>query len=168
MKERYEQEIEQLLAELESRPPDDTNAPPPAPASGAEHRGEQRSEHQAEQRAGQQADRRSDRRAGVAASPPADDLPSPFTPRPKPGLRLISPPKLALAGLVVAGVGLLPGFQMAIIAGLVIAGVAIAWMFLRRMMAPQTPAYWRGRPLEPSGGDAPRGVWARFRRWLAK
>ena len=160
MKERYEQEIEQLLAELESRPPNDTNAPPAATASGAEHRGGQRSEH----RAGQQADQR----ARVAESPAADDRPSPFTPRPKPGLRVISPTKLALAGLVVAGVGLLPGFQMAIIAGLVIAGVAIGWMLLRRMMAPQTPAYWRGRPLEPSGADAPRGVWARFRRWLAK
>lgn len=156
MKERYEQEIEQLLAELESRPPDDTNAPPPAPASGSEHRGEQR------------ADQRGDQLTRVAASPPADDRPSPFTPRPKPGLRLISPPKLALAGLVVAGVGLLPGFQVAIIAGLVIAGVAIAWMLLRRMMGQQSPAYWRGRPLDPSGGDAPRGVWARFRRWLAK
>ena len=148
MKERYEQEIEQLLAELESRPPDDTNAPPAGAASSADRRGEQR--------------------ARVAESPAADDRPSPFTPRPKPGLRLISPTKLALAGLVVAGVGLLPGFQVAIIAGLVIAGVAIGWMFLRRMMAPQTPAYWRGRPLESSGGDAARGVWGRFRRWLAK
>ena len=156
MKERYEQEIEQLLAELESRPPDDTNAPPAVAASSADRRGEQ------------QADRRGEQRARVAESPPADDRPSPFTPRPKPGLRLISPTKLALAGLVVAGVGLLPGFQIAIIAGLVIAGVAIGWMFLRRMMAPQTPAYWRGQPLESSGGDAARGVWGRFRRWLAK
>ena len=156
MKERYEQEIEQLLAELESRPPDDTNAPPPAPAdAGAEHRGDQRTEH----------------RARTAVSPPADDRPSPFAPRPRPGLRLISPPKLALAGLLLAGIGLLvplPGTLGVAIAGLIIAGVAIAWMFLRRMMGQQSPAYWRGRPLEPSGGDAPRSAWARFRRWLAK
>ena len=152
MKERYEQEIEQLLAELESRPPDDTNAPPTAsgPASGADHR------------------------TRIAASPPADDRPSPFTPRPRsgPGLRLISPPKLALAGIALAAVGLLvplPGLQMLAIAGLVIAGVAIGWMFLRRMMAQQSPAYWRGRPLDASSrADAPRSAWLRFRRWLAK
>lgn len=159
MKERYEQEIEQLLAELESRPPDDTNAPPPEPASGSNHGSEHGTEH------------RGEHRARIAASRPADDRPSPFAPRPKPGLRLISPPKLALAGLLLAGVGLLvplPGTFGVAIAGLVIAGVAIAWMFLRRMMGQQSPAYWRGRPLEQSGGDAPRGVWARFRRWLAK
>ena len=159
MKERYEQEIEQLLAELESRPPDDTNAPPPAPSSGSNH-GD-----------GHGTDQRTEHRARTAVSPPADDRPSPFAPRPRPGLRLISPPKLALAGLLLAGIGLLvplPGTLGVAIAGLVIAGVAIAWMFLRRMMGQQSPAYWRGRPLEPSGGDAPRSAWARFRRWLAK
>ena len=127
MKDRYEQEIEQLLNELESEAPE----PPAAPAD---------------------------------APPPLDDQPSPFTPRQRRPRMLISPTKLAIAGGVVAVVGLvLVKMPMMSLAGLLIMAGAVAWMFVRRM-GTQRQQYWRGRPVEPE----PRGAWDRFRRWLAK
>ncbi len=127
MKDRYEQEIEQLLNELESEVPD----PPTVPAD---------------------------------APPPLDDQPSPFTPRERRPRILISPTKLAIAGGVVAVVGLvLVKMPMLSLAGLLIMAVAVAWMFIRRMGNRQQQ-YWRGRPIEPE----PRGAWQRFRRWLSQ
>ena len=150
MKERYEQEIEQLLIELESRPPDDTNAPPPSaprppqtPPTTA---------------------------ASAGAAMPLDDLPSasPFTPRPRRGMRLIAPSKLALAGLIIAALGLLVMPKWVSLAGLAILGVAVAWLMARRMMSRPGPAagYWRGRPL--AAEPPPQGAWQRFRQWLAQ
>ena len=72
MKERYEQEIEQLLSELEAESPSPANTPPPNDPVR-----------------------------------PLDDEPSPYAPRPRAGVRLISPGKLAVAGLILAVVGLL-------------------------------------------------------------
>ena len=127
MKDRYEQEIEQLLNELESEVPE----PPAAPAD---------------------------------APPPLDDQPSPFTPRQRRPRILISPTKLAIAGGVVAAVGLLlVKMPMLSLAGLLIMAGAVAWMFIRRM-GTQRQQYWRGRPVEPE----PQGAWDRIRRWLAK
>ena len=129
MKERYEQEIEQLLSELESRPADDgTETAPSDP------------------------------------TPPLDDQPSPFTPKPKAGGLPISPGKLALAGLILAVVSLLLiPFKWLSLAGLGIMAVAVAWMLLRRMGSDQ-PSYWRGRRVD----ESPQGTWGRFRRWLSR
>ena len=129
MKDRYEQEIEQLLSELEAESPETTR--PAAPAN---------------------------------APTPLDDQASPFTPRPRQAPNIISPVKLAIAGAVLAVVGLLlPILKWLSLAGLAIMAVAIAWMFIRRMGS-QQQSYWRGRPIdEPS-----RGAWQRFRRWLSK
>lgn len=127
MKDRYEQEIEQLLNELESEVPE----PPTAPAD---------------------------------APPPLDDQPSPFTPRQRRPRILISPTKLAIAGGIVAAVGLvLVKIPMLSLAGLLIMAGAVAWMFFRRMGNRQQQ-YWRGRPVEPE----PQGAWQRFRRWLSR
>ena len=149
MKERYEQEIEQLLIELESRPPDDTNAPPASalpqtPSTTA---------------------------ASGGAAMPLDDLPSasPFAPRPRRGMRLIAPSKLALAGLIIAALGIILPIPLGVsLAGLAIVGVAVAWLMARRMMSRPGPAagYWRGRPLAPE--PPPQGAWQRFRQWLAQ
>ena len=129
MNERYEQEIEQLLSELESEPADPARAPAP----------------------GDQAR-------------PLDDEPSPFAPKPKANVRLISPNKLALAGAILAVAGLLPLLPVwSSLAGLVIMGVAAVWMFVRRMGS-QPPAYWRGRRVD----EPPQGRWQRFRHWLSK
>ena len=129
MKERYEQEIEQLLSELESESP------------GA---------------AGDSVPQN--------AAPPLDDQPSPFTPKPKAGVRLISPNKLALAGLILALLGLLPLLPAQVsLVGLAIIIAAVAWMVIQRMGS-QQPAYWRGRRMD----DPPQGTWQRFRRWLSK
>ena len=151
MKERYEQEIEQLLIELESRPPDDTNAPPasaPRPPQTPPTTA-----------------------ASEGAAMPLDDLPSasPFTPRPRRGVRLIAPSKLALAGLIIAVLGLVLPVPLGVsLAGLAILGLAVAWLMARRMMSRPGPAagYWRGRPLAPE--PPPRGAWQRFRQWLAQ
>lgn len=127
MKDRYEQEIEQLLNELDSEVPE----PPTAPAD---------------------------------APPPLDDQPSPFTPRQRRPRVLISPTKLAIAGGVLALVGLfLARLMWLSLAGLVLMAVAVAWMFIRRM-GTQRQQYWRGRPIEPE----PQGAWQRFRRWLSR
>ena len=127
MKERYEQEIEQLLGELESERPETTPKP-------------------------------------VDAAPPLDDQPSPFAPKPRERVRLISPTKLAITGAVVAGIGLLVvKFVWLAMAGLLIMAGAIAWMLFQRMGS-QPRQYWRGRAVE----QEPRGAWERFRRWLAK
>lgn len=127
MKDRYEQEIEQLLNELESEAPE----PPTAPAD---------------------------------APPPLDDQPSPFTPRQRRPRILISPTKLAIAGGVLAAVGLvLVKMPLLSLAGLLIMAAAVAWMFIRRM-GTQRQQYWRGRPVE----SEPQGAWDRIRRWLAK
>ena len=129
MKERYEQEIEQLLNELDAETPETTS--PAAPSN---------------------------------SSPPLDDQPSPFTPKPKRNLSVISPAKLAIAGAVLAVVGLLmPILKWLSLAGLAVMVVAIAWMFFRRMGSQQT-SYWRGRPMD----EPPQGTWQRFRRWLSK
>ncbi len=129
MKERYEQEIEQLLTELDSEP---VRGPRPS--------------------------------APDDALPPPDGQPSPFTPRPKRVVGLISPAKLALAGLILAVVGLLlPALKLLSLLGLVIMILAVAWMFVRRLGTP-SPQYWRGRPID----DPPRGAWQRFRRWLSR
>lgn len=129
MKERYEQEIEQLLGELDSEPV----------ANDAS------------------------RTSGQTPTPP-DDQPSPFTPKPRSGIRLISPVKLALVGGILAVVGLLlPVLKWASMIGLAIMVVAVAWMVIRRMGS-QSPSYWRGRPIE----EAPQGTWQRFRRWLSR
>ena len=57
------------------------------------------------------------------APPPLDDQPSPFTPRPRQSARLISPGKLALAGVVLAVVGLLlPVLKWLSITGLAVYG----------------------------------------------
>ena len=128
MKERYEQEIEQLLTELESEPVD---GPRPIAPDDA---------------------------------PPPDDQSSPFTPRPKAGVRLISPGKLALAGGILALIGFLPLFPVwTSLAGLAIMILAVAWMVIQRMGAP-APTYWRGRPID----EPPQGTWQRFRRWLSQ
>lgn len=127
MKERYEQEIEQLLNELDSEAPEAPTAPADAP-------------------------------------PPLDDQPSPFTPRARRPQAFISPTKLAIAGGVLAILGLVVVKVMWLsLAGLVIMAGAVAWMFIRRMGS-QRQQYWRGRPIEPE----PQGAWERFRRWLAK
>ena len=130
MKERYEQEIEQLLSELDSEPADGQR--PPAPDD---------------------------------VPPPLDDQPSPFTPKPRQSARLISPGKLALAGIILAVLGLLPLFPVQLcLAGLAVMGVAIVWMFARRWSGAPTQTYWRGRPID----DPPQGAWERFRRWLSQ
>jgi hypothetical protein len=127
MKDRYEQEIEQLLSELEAETPEQASVP-------------------------------SD------PTPPLDDQPSPFTPRPKQRPRLISPTKLAIVGAVVAVLGLLVAHVVWLsLAGLVVMAGAVAWMLFQRM-GRQSQQYWRGRPVEPK----PQGAWDRFRRWLAK
>ncbi len=127
MKDRYEQEIEQLLNELDSDVPD----PPAAPAD---------------------------------APPPLDDQPSPYAPRPRRSKAFISPTKLAIAGGVLALIGLFLARMMWLsLAGLVLMAAAIAWMFFRRM-GNRSQQYWRGRPIEPE----PQGTWQRFRRWLSQ
>ena len=127
MKDRYEQEIEQLLNELESDAPEPTTAPADAP-------------------------------------PPLDDQPSPYAPRPRQSKPFISPTKLAIAGGVLAIVGLFVARLMWLsLAGLVLMAAAVAWMFFRRMGS-QRQQYWRGRPIEPE----PQGAWQRFRRWLSQ
>ncbi len=127
MKDRYEEEIEQLLNELDSDAPEPTTAPADAP-------------------------------------PPLDDQPSPFAPRPRQSKPLISPTKLAIAGGVLALVGLFVARLMWLsLAGLVLMAAAVAWMFIRRMGS-QRQQYWRGRPIEPE----PQGAWQRFRRWLSQ
>ena len=127
MKDRYEQEIEQLLNELE------TDAPEPSPAP-------------------------------ADAPPPLDDQPSPFAPRPRQRKAFISPTKLAIAGGVLALIGLfLARLMWLSLAGLVLMAAAVAWMFIRRM-GNQSQQYWRGRPIEPE----PQGTWQRFRRWLSQ
>ena len=127
MKDRYEQEIEQLLNELE------TDAPEPSPAP-------------------------------ADAPPPLDDQPSPFAPRPRQRKAFISPTKLAIAGGVLALIGLfLARLMWLSLAGLVLMAAAVAWMFIRRM-GNQRQQYWRGRPIEPE----PQGAWQRFRRWLSQ
>ncbi len=129
MKERYEQEIEQLLSELEAESPSPANTPPPNDPAR-----------------------------------PLDDEPSPYAPRPRAGVRLISPGKLAVAGLILAVVGLLmPVLKWLSMAGLAILAGAVVWMIVRRMGS-QQPAYWRGRRVD----EPPKGAWERFRRWLAK
>lgn len=129
MKERYEQEIEQLLSELESESNSTTN--PPRPDDSA---------------------------------PPLDDQPSPFTPRPRQAPILISPVKLAIAGAVLAIVGLLlPVLKWLSLAGLGIMVGAVVWMVVRRMGS-QQPSYWRGRRVD----EPPQGAWQRFRHWLSK
>ena len=145
MKERYEQEIEQLLIELESRPPDDTNAPPASALP------------------------QTPSTTAASAAMPLDDLPSasPFTPRPRRGMRLIAPSKLALAGLIIAALGIILPIPLGVsLAGLAILGVAVAWLMARRLVSRPGPAagYWRGRPLVPE----PQGAWQRFRQWLAQ
>ena len=131
MKERYEQEIEQLLNELEAESPSPANAPQPTNGSAR----------------------------------PLDDQPSPFTPKPKPSVRLISPNKLALAGLILALLGLLPLLPVQVsLVGLAIIIAAVAWMVIQRMGSQQQPAYWRGRPMD----EPPQGTWQRFRQWLSK
>ena len=129
MKNRYEQEIEQLLSELESAPPDPARVPAPDDV------------------------------------PPPDDQPSPFAPRPRRRIRLISPTKLALAGAVLAVLGLLLPVKVTwlSLAGLVIMIAAIGWMFIQRLGS-QPQQYWRGRPV----AEEPPGAWQRLRRWLAK
>ncbi len=127
MKERYEQEIEQLLSELES----ETDAPDTTPAN---------------------------------TTPPLDDQPSPFAPRPKQRGRLISPTKLAVVGAAVALIGLLVAhFVWLSMAGMAIMVAAVAWMFYQRLGSQQRQ-YWRGRPVE----SEPQTGWQRFRRWLSK
>ncbi len=129
MKERYEQEIEQLLSELESERPESAGEPAP-----------------------------------VDSPPPLDDQPSPFAPKPKFNVRMISPGKLALIGLAVAVIGLLlPVLKWISFAGIAIMVVAIVWMVLERMGS-RPPSYWRGRPID----EAPQGTWQRFRRWLTR
>ncbi len=129
MKDRYEQEIEQLLSELESESTDTTD--PNRPGDSAQ---------------------------------PLDDQPSPFAPRPKQAPILISPVKLAIAGAVLAVVGLmLPVLKWLSLAGLGIMVAAVAWMVIRRMGS-QQPSYWRGRRVD----EPPQGAWQRFRRWLSK
>ncbi len=128
MKERYEQEIEQLLGELEAESPQTANNPP-----------------------------------SNQPTRPLDDEPSPFTPKPKETGPLISPNKLALAGVILAALGLLPLLPVwTSLAGLAILVIAVAWMFIRRMGS-RSPAYWRGRRVD----ESPKGAWQRFRNWLA-
>lgn len=129
MKERYEQEIEQLLSELDSEPTDTANPPQPADST-----------------------------------PPLDDQPSPFTPRPRKAPVVISPVKLAIAGAVLAVIGLLlPVLKWLSLAGLGIMVAAVVWMVVRRMGS-QQPSYWRGRRVD----EPPQGAWQRFRHWLSK
>ena len=130
MKERYEQEIEQLLNELEAESPSPANAP----------------------------------QAANDSSLPLDDQQSPFAPRPKESMRLVSPVKLALGGIILAVLGLLPLFPVwTSLAGLAIMVGAMAWMFIQRM-GTQQPSYWRGRRVD----EPPEGAWQRFRHWLSK
>lgn len=130
MKERYEQEIEQLLNELEAESPSPANAPQSANDS----------------------------------SLPLDDQQSPFAPRPKESMRLVSPGKLAVGGVILAVLGLLPLFPVwTSLVGLAILVVVVVWMFIQRM-GTQQPSYWRGRRVD----EPPQGVWQRFRHWLSK
>ena len=102
--------------------------------------------------------------APVDAPPPLDDQPSPFAPRPRRSKAFISPTKLAIAGGVLALIGLfLARLMWLSLAGLVLMAVAVAWMFMRRM-GQQRQQYWRGRPVDPE----PQGAWQRFRRWLSQ
>ena len=129
MKERYEQEIEQLLRELESEPTNPANVPPPEDPVR-----------------------------------PLDDQPAPFAPRPREGVRLISPRKLALGGIILAVLGLLPLFPVwTSLAGLAIMVIAVVWMFIQRMGSQQA-SYWRGRRVD----EPPQGAWQRFRHWLSR
>lgn len=129
MKERYEQEIEQLLSELEAESPHPANPPPANPSVK-----------------------------------PLDDEPSPYAPKPKESVRLISPNKLALTGVILAVLGLLPLLPVwTSLAGLAILAASVVWMFIRRMGS-QPAAYWRGRRVD----EPPAGAWQRFRNWLAK
>ena len=129
MKERYEQEIEQLLRELESEPNNPANVPPPEDPVR-----------------------------------PLDDEPTPFTPKPKAGVRLISPGKLAMGGIILAVLGLLPLFPVwTSLAGLAIMVIAVVWMFIQRMGSQQA-SYWRGRRVD----EPPQGAWQRFRHWLSR
>ena len=126
-RDRYEQEIEQLLNELETDAPEPATAPADAP-------------------------------------PPLDDQPSPFAPRPRGSKAFISPTKLAIAGGVLAVLGILVAKIVWLsLAGLLLMAAAVAWMFFRRM-GNQSQQYWRGRPIEPE----PQGAWQRFRRWLSR
>ena len=127
MKERYEQEIEQLLSELDSDSPEPSRPP-------------------------------------ENADPPLDDQPSPFAPKPRQRMRLISPTKLAIGGGVVAAIGILLAklFWLSL-AGLLIMAAAVMWMLIQRMGS-QPQQYWRGRTVEPE----PQGAWQRLRRWLSR
>ena len=79
-------------------------------------------------------------------------------------MRLVSPGKLALGGVVLAVLGLLPLFPVwTSLAGLAIMVVAVVWMFIQRMGS-QQPSYWRGRRVD----EPPQGAWQRFRHWLSK
>lgn len=129
MKERYEQEIEQLLNELDSESVGEANAPPP-----------------------------------TNQSTPLDDQPSPYTPRPRSGGPVISPNKLALGGIILAALGLLPLLPVwTSLAGLAVLAIAVAWMFFQRMGSGQ-PSYWRGRRVD----EPAQGIWQRFRQWLSR
>ncbi len=130
MKDRYEDEIEQILRELDAQPPG--NNTPDSTAS--------------------------------RPLTPVDDEPSPFAPKPPTRKRLISPSKLSIAGVVLAGAGvLLPVPIWFSLVGLAIIVVAVVWMFLQRMMTPNPPG-WRGRPVDPP----PQSAWQRFRLWLSR
>lgn len=95
---------------------------------------------------------------------PPDDLPSPFMPAPAAPRRLLSPGKLAVLGIIVAGIGMtLFRTPLLPVVGLAIIGIAVAWTFLRRYTAPSRPV-WRGRPVEP---PPPATGWQRIRRWWA-
>ena len=129
MKERYEQEIEQLLSELDAESPQPVTPDPPGDSAR-----------------------------------PLDDEPSPYTPKRKATGPLISPNKLALAGVILAALGLLPLLPVwTSLAGLGVLAVAVAWMFIRRMGS-RPPAYWRGRRVD----EPPKGPWQRFRYWLSR
>lgn len=129
MKERYEQEIEQLLNDLDSEPADEAATRPTA--------------NQAK---------------------PLDDQPSPYTPKPKRSGPVVSPNKLALGGIILAALGLLPLLPVwTSLAGLAVLAVAVAWMFIQRMGSGQ-PAYWRGRRVD----EPAQGTWQRFRQWLSR
>ena len=131
MKDRYEQEIEQILNELDAEIPDGSGGGPHP----------------------------------VSPVPPLDDRPSPFAPQPRPRMRLISPVKLALLGLIVVVIGLILFHQpMLALAGVGIVALALVWMFIQRISS-QPQQMWRGRPVDP---PPPQSTWERFRRWLAK
>ncbi len=130
MKDRYEDEIEQILRNLDAQPPGSNSEQPATP------------------------------RVVI----PVDDEPSPFAPKPPTRKRLISPSKLSIAGVVLAGAGvLLPVPIWFSLVGLAIIAVAVVWMFLQRMTTPNPPA-WRGRPVE----QPPQTGWQRFRQWLSR